>query len=203
MRWRGETVCVLASGPSLLRSDVDAARAAAARVIAVNESWRMCPTADIVYGADCAWWTHCAPPASLAAERWTQPVAWEAKDLNASGLNVIPSKSGCDIAPPGADHIFQGHNSAFQAMALAVIWGASKVVFLGLDLGASEGRNHWHDDYPEPLSNNSHDQKYEIFRRAFRHAAPQLQALGVTVLNASRRTTLDCFPQCSISEAFP
>lgn len=203
MRWLGRTVVVLASGPSLCPYDVRRAlvhqHLTGGRIIAVNESWRRCPVADVLYGADVNWWTNRAPkPEEFAGERWTQDKQWSGKYL--PGMHVMESRAGADVSPPGSDHIFTGNNSSFQAMNLAIVWGARRVVFLGLDLSCEDGKaNHWHDDYPDPVRNVR--TSYAIFRRAFEHAAPKLTALGVEVINATPASALKCFPIMTIREA--
>lgn len=179
--------------------DAEHARRHLDKVITVNESWRMCSGADVCYGADSAWWLNRGPtPDKFAGERWTQDHQWSVP--KPPGMQTMPSKPGSDIAPPGSDFIYTGHNSAFQALGLAVAWGASCVVFLGLDLSpAPTGENHWHDDHPEPLVNSV--AAYPVFMRAFNKAAPTLESMGVRVVNASRRTALTAFPQMTIEEA--
>src|SRR5262245_32226499 len=53
----GGTVACLATGPSLTRADVDLARAHCDGVIAINDAYTLCPTADILYACDGKWWT--------------------------------------------------------------------------------------------------------------------------------------------------
>lgn len=207
MRWNGETVCILASGPSLTKEDAKFARFNAQRVVTVNESWKMCPAGwpcDVLYGADSNWWLHAGPSPSrqphAARECWTQDHQWNSPPP--PWLHVIPSRAG--IGMPGEEdgkpYIYTGSNSSFQAMGLAVLWGARRIVFLGLDLKVGgNGQNHWHADYVAPVRNVTGS--YKIFRDAFNKAAPMLAERGVTVLNASRDTALECFPRVSLAEA--
>ena len=200
MRWRGETVVVMASGPSLTAADATYAREHARRVIVINETWRLCPSADVLYGADHTWWAHRAPPPeAFLGERWTQQAQWPHPGPPAP-LQVMQSKPGHRISPPGANVIETGSNSAYQGAGLAVVWGASRVVFLGLDLCAPDGEpNHWHGDHAPPCVNSR--VAYPGFIKAFTAAAPRFAEHGVTVVNASRRTALTCFPRMTIQEA--
>ena len=86
-------------------------------------------------------------------------------------------------------------------MCLAIVWGSRKIVFLGLDMQLGK-KSHWHGDHEEPLRNTSVF-SYPNFADNFVQAAPQLKAMGVTVINASRNTALDCFPRMSIQDALP
>lgn len=201
MRWSGQSVGIIASGPSLTPSNVAYARAHLDRIIAVNESWRMCPSADVLYAADSSWWIHRGPPpdaGEFAGERWTQTSQWPVK--RPPWLNAIESKPGRNIAPPGGNFVYTGNNSSFQALGLAVLWGAKFVVFLGLDLQtAVDGSNHWHPDHPAPLVNSY--SAYPNFIRAFREAQPALEALGITMLNASPQSALKCYERITIQDA--
>lgn len=209
MRWSGATVVILASGPSLTQDDAVHARFAVDYVIAVNESWRVLPpttrmAADVLYAADVSWWKHRAPKAEqFTGERWTQDKHWTPRDAEARGINVIRSEHGHGVAHPGADFIYTGFNSGFQALNLAVVWGAKRVVLLGFDMGVSNGRNHWHEDYSGGELRNAAPDVYNGFRNAFVKCAPKFAELGVEVINASRETTLKCFPRMTIQEALP
>lgn len=199
MRWRGESVCIVASGPSLTECDVAYARRKCDRVMTINESWRMCLDADVCYGADSAWWVNRGPSAEqFRGERWTQDAQWRV--AKPDGLKTFKSRPGITIAPRGSDFVYTGHNSSFQALGMAVAWGAEYIVFLGLDLSiAPSGANHWHGDHLEPLVNTR--SSYPTFRNAFDKAAPVLKDMGVTVVNASRRTELTAFSCRTIREA--
>jgi hypothetical protein len=57
--WAGETAVLVASGPSLCPSDVDRVRGRA-RVIAVNDGYRLAPWADVLYACDRRWVDVCS-----------------------------------------------------------------------------------------------------------------------------------------------
>lgn len=180
----------------------DAAHARArARVIVVNETWRLCPSADVLYAADWSWWQTRAPaPEAFPGERWTTPTAWPKKlhSLLAT-LHTVETVPGDRIldAPP----FHHGYNSSFQAMQLARYWGAHRIVFLGLDMKHAGTLTHWHDNHERPLANSP--VALGLFAKAFTKAAPQMAAKGVEVINASRQTALTCFPRVPLEEVLP
>ena len=53
--WPGATVACLGCGPSLNADQVVLLRGRA-RVIAINDAWRVAPWADVLYGCDGRWW---------------------------------------------------------------------------------------------------------------------------------------------------
>ena len=69
--WIGETVVCIGGGPSLTLADVTSI-AGKARVIAINDAYRMAPWADMLYACDLKWWRwHDGAPYFLG-EKWTQ-----------------------------------------------------------------------------------------------------------------------------------
>lgn len=144
-RWRGQSVCIIASGPSLTRADADYARLAADRVIVINNSYKLCPAADVLYAADEHWYRRYAP--QFDGEKWSsvRNVAWRDKPAP-PGVQLAKTIQGSKLSD--AELIYEGSNSSFQAMNLALWWGARKIVFLGLDLQHSpDGQTHWHGDH--------------------------------------------------------
>ena len=70
--WKNKTVTIMASGPSLCADDVCYAYLNSHKVIAINETWRLCPGADVLYGSDRDWWKLRAPSSFLfTGERWS------------------------------------------------------------------------------------------------------------------------------------
>lgn len=197
--WQNETVAILASGPSLTPDAAFYARNRADRVIAINESWQLCRDADVLYAADSAWWNKRGPdPVWFKGERWSCDMGWHGKPAPA-GITLVPCKPGSAITLTGP--ISTGSNSSFQAMHLAIRWGAKKIVFLGLDMTADNG-GHWHRDHGPGLR-NTEERTYQNFRRAFETAAPEIAALGVEVVNASPTSALNCFPKIPLWRALP
>jgi len=192
--WAGQTVVCLGSGPSLTADDAAYCRGRA-KVIAVKDAVRLAPFADALYacGADYSeWWTRVGPTlADFAGLRYTlDPLAsaWGATVLEATGVE------GLELQPSG---LRTGRNSGYQAINLAVHLGASRIVLLGYDLQrASDGTDHYFGDHP-------HGRKppFEEFRPWYATLVAPLAALGIPIVNASRRTALDCFPCQPLGEA--
>lgn len=194
-RWPGETVVILAPGPSLTARDAALARAKA-RTIAVGDAWRLAPDADVLYHADAPWWDEYQGVPAFRGERWTQDKVWGLDSARRWGLRVVCSELRDGISfDPACIH--QGYNSGFQALNLAVLFGAVRIVLLGFDMQAKNGKQHFHGNHPPSLNRNS---PYPMFIAAFSDAAPQLQQAGIEVINASRETALECFPRRPLAE---
>lgn len=207
--WERGATTIIASGPSLTLSDVQYAFYRSEHVIVINSSWRICPQADLLYGADRAWWAdpRTAPAADeFAGERWTcsigfgTPPNWAEGEPQKRGIKCIDAISDQRLVSLNSALIATGSNSSFQAMNLAVLFGSRKIVFLGLDLSSNEaGETHHHNYPPEFVRTTAVG--YESMMRAFNAAAPQLERIGVEVINASRRSALRCFPRMAIEDA--
>lgn len=189
--WPGETVVCIATGPSLTPQDVDACRGRA-RVIVVNDSYRLAPWADALYAADTAWWhVHQGVP-GFAGRKYTvqlTPRAFGVERLTVTG------DRGLERDPRG---LRTGMNSGYQSVNLAVHFGASRIVLLGFDMQACHGRTHWFGEHPQRLNSGS---PWPTFRALFDTMVEPLRQLNVAVVNATRETALTSFPQVSLDEA--
>lgn len=188
---------IIATGPSLTQSDVDEAWLLDRYVIAVNDAYKLAPWADALYACDYEWWEHHKDnvPRGMVCYTWSDRAARE------FGLNHIEGRSTLDVGvhfstAPG--WIVTGGNSGFQAINLAYLLGARDIVLLGFDMGHDKSdKSHFFGDHPPSLYKAS---PYRDWIKHFNAAAPEIAAAGVRIVNASRRTALDCFPRCTISE---
>lgn len=203
--WPGETVLLMATGPSLCRQDTDAVRSAATaspapspRVIVVGEAWRAAPYADALYHADRVWWDAYAGAPAFPGLCITQDANGGLTCADRYGLSVVTSVKAPGISTDPAV-VHRGWNSGFQALQLAIHLGAARIILLGFDMAKGpDGRKSWAANRPASLVRHS---PYEQFVRAFTDAAPQVEAAGVEVLNASRVSALQCFPRVALLDA--
>jgi hypothetical protein len=115
-------------------------------------------------------------------------------------LHKIEVKSGADewlLDEPG--RIGDGGNSGFQAINLALQFGASKIILVGYDMRLDRGV-HWHGRHGSGL-NNPRDVNVMRWRRAIDAAAPTAARLGVRIINASMESALCAYPKMSIEQA--
>lgn len=172
------------------------------RVVSINDAYRLAPWADVQYAADAAWWAAHPDAAEVAGDCWTQSVqtgltARDAKVFERlkPKLNVVASKRG-DLPSFDPGVIGQGSNSGFQAVNLAVLLGACRLILVGFDMGLGpKGEKHFFGKHPGALNMDS---PFPIFIRAFERAAPIYAERGIVVLNASRRSALKCFRQVKL-----
>ena len=182
--WDGQTVVCIGGGPSLTAADVNAVRGVA-RVIAINDAYRLAPWADVLYAADSRWieWhdgvpSFTGPKYSIESRDTTKRKGWAA--LRNTGY------LGLEIERTG---LRAGFNGGFQAINLAVHLGARRIVLLGYDMAPNPiGPSHWFGEHPIPSPS-----PYPQMRDAFDSLVEPLAAIGVEVVNCSRRTALTAF----------
>lgn len=88
-----------------------------------------------------------------------------------------------------------GGNGGFAAVNLAVLLGGRRLLLLGYDLGQPAGRpSHWHGDHPGSLRNTD-EAMYATWRAGFEAAMPDIERLGLEMINCSEESLLECLPR--------
>lgn len=204
--WPAGTVAVcVAAGPSLTQADVDYVRGRA-KVIVVNRSLEIAPWADVWYACDARFFKWVAqgqgdfrnlkeiaaqyqgPTYSLALEskRWRPGVKVLSKGTT-HGLSLNPAK------------LCLGGNGGYQALNLAVLLGATRILLLGYDMGVdAKGRQHWHADHPNKMRS-----PYQTFLQGFPTLVEPLKKAGIEVVNCTLESRLKCWPKMSIQDTLP
>jgi len=191
--WRGETVVIAASGPSQCQEDIDYARGKA-RVVAINNTWLLCPWADVLYACDRGWWERYEPG-------YGRDAVAEFPGMKVSGSQTPwTHKIGIRVVNEmlwTGQEIGGGGNSAFQAVNFSALWGAKRIILTGCD--CMEAGEHWHGKHPIPLAQTKAETQRDWIA-AFTKVAPALTKRGIEVINSTRRTALTCFAQIPIRE---
>lgn len=195
--WPGETVVILGGGSSLTPFDVAACQGRA-RVIAVKEAFQLAPWADALYACDEKWWWWWNGAETFAGLKYRlEHSPYEDIQFREwPGVQVLRNagETGVELDPTG---LKTGHNSGYQAINLAVHFGAARIILLGFDLcHGPAGEQNWFGRHP-----NHAPSPYPLFLQAFETLVEPLTAAGVEVINASRFSHLRCFPQMTLAEA--
>lgn len=137
------------------------------------------------------WWNEYGSSVRGVPELWT--TNREAAKL--WRLNWIQGEQGGGESNR-AHTIRMGGNSGFQALSLALYFGAHRVVLLGYDmqLGASDA-THWHGDHKR-LGNPLKDR----MPRWCKNFAEIPFATRQCVVNASRVSALKCFKKMTLHD---
>jgi hypothetical protein len=184
-----ETIVCVASGPSLVAEDVEYC-CDKARVLVVNDGYRIAPWADWLWACDYGWWKlHEEASRSFAGERWTRdPDAAQRWNLN--WIRSAPGKGlACDPAL-----IHEGENGGYQGINFAFHRSPDRILLLGYDM---KGLGHWFGHHPQGLQDAT---DFSARQHHFDRLAADLKSEGVEVINCSRETGLKCFPRARIQE---
>jgi hypothetical protein len=180
--WAGETVFIVAGGPSVLGPDLEALRGR--RVIAINSSVFALPWADILYFGDWRWWNEPDNRAAVASFRGrvvtTSRMVPDRKVLVCRKTN-----------PPG---LAREHNSLMQKwtsltaatnLAAHLIGPGGAIVWLGADGGKlANGRTHHHKPHRWPQRPGGYDKQLADLVTII----PSLHTLKIAAFNASPGT---------------
>ena len=156
----------------------------------------MLPDAEYLYACDRQWWDiHLEDVRRVfKGKLYTQWHDSEEKDrawAESEGINAI---QGCHAKGLGSDRLHFNSNSGAQAINLAYLLGATRIILLGYDMGAT-GNTHWFGDHPAGLRNGRYEQYVETFTRL----AEDLKRAGVEVINCTRKTALHQFRRAELS----
>lgn len=177
---------VCASGPSFSVQQAALVRTSqpAWRVIAVNTTWQMVPTADVLYAGDRTWWEE-----HLASVRIG--FAGECFTINRQLAHLAGISFVEHSDEPGLSQVFgrihSGGNSGHAAIGLAYLFGARRILLVGFDFQDSYGLSHWHGDHPAGLSQ---ERPYTGWVARLRGLIHGLQQQGVEVVNCSIETAI-------------
>lgn len=195
--WPGATVVCLATGPSLTAEDCAYVRSKA-RVIAINDAYRLAPWADVLYACDAKWWHWHHGVPSFTGPKWSlDHSAWHNYRVTYPDVQKLlnTGPSGLEHQPTG---LRNGRNSGYQAINLAVHYGAARIVLLGYDMQPSGGKSHFFGEHP-----NRQQSPYAMFRQRFESLVGPLKKRGVEVVNCTRRTVLTVFPCARLEDVLP
>jgi len=188
--WSGYVVVIVASGPSAKQVDLSVlAQKSRVRVVAIKESHRLCRP-DAIYGCDRAWWhANRGLPDYCGLRVAYDPLLSEQYPF----IHLIKIDLHSDVVlldKPGL--LGSGGNSGFQALNLAVQFGARQIVLVGFDMHDKSGP-HWYGRNEWMGASNPMESNFHRWRHAFKLSAPILGNLGIDVANATRYSEMRSF----------
>lgn len=196
--WSGATIVVVGSGPSLTIADLHTCREAGAKLLVINDGWRLID-ADVLYAADYHWWKALRdsgitdtqlPPLKFSLEQFVTEVWPTVTPLTYAGKSGLSDDPAC---------IYSGGHSGYQAIGVAahLVGPRSRIILLGCDMQQGRNGSHHFVGHPRPTGNL----KYHIWRPLYATLVAPLAARSIEILNCSRRTALTCFPCVPLEQA--
>lgn len=192
--WRGESVAIVASGSSTRNANVGLLKDRI-RCIAIKEAYsQLVPFADVVYGCEAPWWKH---RQGLPDFRGLK-LAWSDAQIPFPGIErfKIKDKQFDRLLLDDPGIIGAGGHSGFQALNIALQFGAARVLLVGFDMRGSHfyGRNNW------MKANNPNESVFPRWIKGMDGAASDLKKWGIEVVNASPVSAVKSFPHMTIEQ---
>lgn len=187
-RWLGDDVVCIASGASLTQEQCDYVKGKA-RVITVNDCFRLAPFADVFYACDHRWWERYRREVeSLGGERWTM----DRRAADDFGLHHVPAIH-CEGLNRKAGQINHGFNSGFQVINLAYQFGAGRIILIGYDYQHTNGKRHWFGDHPKGWGNANRPERWL-------EAIKTIDLGIVPIINCTAETAITHFPRARLED---
>lgn len=193
--WRGECFAVVASGPSIKKTDLSMLRDRI-HVIAIKSTVDLCPWAEVCYGCDSAWWI----------DRRGLPGFKGVRLFHGVQANQYPNMHRVQIDMKVDEMLVEepltlgnGGNSGFQALNLGVQFGGTDAILVGFDCH-ERGGVHWYGRNKWNNANNPMGTNYTRWIKGFELAKKSLSRLGVSVVNASVESEIRTFPRKPLRE---
>lgn len=172
------------------------------KAIAINESWRLAPWADILYGCDARWWRRVNGAPDFQGVKVSQDVM--ALEKREWGVNLIRTdRSRSDILTDHPGRVgwggTKGGNGGFHCCNLTVQLGVARLLLVGFDMRIDRGV-HWHGPHQRGLDNPARS-TVEKWRAHLDSLAGRFVELGVTVINCSDVSALTAYPKMDLQKA--
>ena len=177
------------------------------RAIAINNSWRLAPWADVLYACDGQWWIEHNGVPTFNGLKVSLDIPNEsgADVRNTIGarerypdIHFCPSKRSEFVQFDRVGTIGWGGNSGFQALNLCLYLGVARIVLVGFDMSDAAGK-HWHGAHGWPLYNPSRSD-LERYRGSIDGASEAFASRGIDVVNASAASALTAYRKVDFCE---
>lgn len=197
--WNGETVVVVATGPSAGGVPLDLAKDKA-KFIAVKDAWTLCPWAEVLYACDHHWWEHHRGVIPFEGLRIAFDPRTIEKYLGMRFIKVDISRAHSDMLFEKVGRISWGGNSGFHAINLAAQFGAKRIVLVGFDMRVDQGKHFFGDhSYTKERPSKANVDKWGPSLDA---QAPLLSSRGIEVINCSAISALKAYPKRDFGSVF-
>lgn len=199
--WSGKAVAIVGSGPSTASAGVEKLRHMP--TLAIMNNIDLCPWAEVVYGCDAAWWNIRLGLPKYQGLR----IAWKGdRDHAPPGFpethirRIDIDQKSDRLAMREAGTVGSGGNSGFQALNLALQFGARRILLVGIDCQGG-GRTHWFGRHNGVGLRNPNETSFRRWAAAFDASVNDLKVWGAEVLNASPISAIKGFRKVTVDEA--
>lgn len=213
--WEGETVAILAGGPSLLPEDVGRVLG---QLLAVHLAYRLIPplrfgATDMLFAADPhRSWRHYPEMTKFDGMKvcllGRHHPDYEPLPEKVEMARRLHEEHGVKVLRHLASHVglsddpgvLRGNNSIHQGLNIAALAGAKRILLMGADLKPGPGGEmYWHERHPWQKPEAVLNFRAQI--ASIETAAKPLRERGIEVLNCNPESALTCFPRVTLREA--
>jgi hypothetical protein len=190
VEWPGETVFIIAGGPSVAAHDLSRLRGR--KVIVVNSSYEAAPFADLCFFGDHRWYMeHAGRPAFRNFKGRMATVSKASPGPNLLKLRRM-------LPPPGlvrqTNAAVSQRTSLQGAMNVAchLTGWTGNIVLIGADMGRDPaGKTHHH--LPHRWKNKPGNKTWDIQMAQLIHVVPVLKEAGIRVINVGMNSRIPWF----------
>jgi len=220
-KYEGETAVLIATGPSINEDQIGIVQQAhqegKCRIITVNNAYQIAPWTNAHLSCNDNWWKHYWPKdevlREMPADKYTRYPDL-AKKYGILYIHTIV-KDGLSTNP-SVLHI--NHGSGPLAMNLASLYGINRLLLIGHDMKFSKNydgrkkkvgsnKRHFFGEYPKELQHwpsvkvgLSKPGTLDGLIEAYKKMVPQLQSIGMKVINCTPNSDLKCFPMSTLEK---
>lgn len=174
----GEVVCIIGGGPSLKTFDISITKGQ--RCIAVNNSYKIAPWADILHFADAEWWRWHQERVTDKFKGIVTTATSDVQTVNAPFVKRFWRNRNEFSMDPTRLH---GWDGGTQAVNMAFHLGAAKIVLFGIDMQpAPDGSTQWHNEHRRETRVQNYRTK---FAPCLAESIRVLAGLGIPVVRAT------------------
>lgn len=190
---------IVGTGPSAATLPLSLA-CGKAQCIAIKGAWQFVPWADALYGLDLGWWIANQGAAGFIGHKFTpSPRAARVFRLHQTrvklGARIIldpPGTLGCGLKDGG------GH-SGWQAINLAIQFGARRIVLAAFEMTLAHGARFNGGSAGVAKADAA---RVERWRAEMDAAADQFAAIDCSVINATPGSALRAYPKADFQDLF-
>lgn len=206
-----DTICCIATGPSLTREQVHVARSKGFRLFVCNNAYQLALDAELLYAVNLEWWLHYwGAVCRLPAQKWTT----NEQAAQRFGLNWIAERDAPGLSTD-PDVVHHGHGSGFSLLSMAARAKPDRIVLIGYDCRYApdyDGRERRagstprHSlevlptgEYPASMQHWPSVQVRDGVHVGLVELYRSVAAQGlVEIINCSPGSAIDCFPRVDI-----
>lgn len=202
--WSGQRCFIVGGGPSL--KGFNFSKLCGEKIIAINKAFVDLPFADITFAVDRQYqdWlikgTFNMFEASKLWPNFKGHKVWLKipGEIYQAGIEFVPLAGHEGISTSLEEGIYDGSNSGYSALNLAIALGANPIYLLGYDMKKdNRGDSHYHSGYPHPQKKK----ELSTFAKKFPQLAKLANEKNIKIINLNKDSELKCFEFGTIKEA--